>query len=177
MKTTPRRMFALLLALVLLLSLCACTQKTQTEPDESKINTAHKKLRKANRRKLYYRATGTILYHRIRPWTRRRCNMRFHRRQRHRLDGCATGLIFRRQCLVRRISAMSAVCLMRVSRRVSLRGCRKPMRQCSSNTPLSQRSMMSTSSAARGICTALCRSTRTRRLQLTVCSGTKNTDR
>ena len=43
MKTTPRRMFALLLALVLLLSLCACTQKTQTEPDEPKINTAHKK--------------------------------------------------------------------------------------------------------------------------------------
>ena len=36
-------MFALLLALVLLLSLCACTQKTQTEPDEPKINTAHKK--------------------------------------------------------------------------------------------------------------------------------------
>lgn len=43
MKTTPRRVFALLLALVLLLSLCACTQKTQTEPDEPKINTAHKK--------------------------------------------------------------------------------------------------------------------------------------
>ena len=43
MKTTPRRMFALLLALVLLLSLCACTQKTQTKPDEPKINTAHKK--------------------------------------------------------------------------------------------------------------------------------------
>ena len=43
MKTTPRRMFSLLLALVLLLSLCACTQKTQTEPDEPKINTAHKK--------------------------------------------------------------------------------------------------------------------------------------
>ena len=43
MKITPRRMFALLLALVLLLSLCACTQKTQTEPDEPKINTAHKK--------------------------------------------------------------------------------------------------------------------------------------
>ena len=36
MKTTPRRVFALLLALVLLLSLCACTQKTQTEPDEPK---------------------------------------------------------------------------------------------------------------------------------------------
>ena len=43
MKTTPRRVFVLLLALVLLLSLCACTQKTQTEPDEPKINTAHKK--------------------------------------------------------------------------------------------------------------------------------------
>ena len=113
------------------------------------------------------------MYHRIKPWTRRRCNTRFHRRQRHRLDGCETGLIFRRQCLVRRISAMSAVCLMRVSRRVSLRGCRKPMRQCSSNTPLSQRSTMSTLSAARGICTALCRSTRTRRLQSTVCNGTK----
>ena len=34
MKTTPRRVFALLLALVLLLSLCACAQKAQTESDE-----------------------------------------------------------------------------------------------------------------------------------------------
>ena len=39
MKTTPRRVFALLLALVLLLPLCACAQKTQTEPDEPKMST------------------------------------------------------------------------------------------------------------------------------------------
>ena len=38
MKTTPRRVFALLLALVLLLSLCACAQKAQTEPDEQKMS-------------------------------------------------------------------------------------------------------------------------------------------
>ena len=37
MKTTPRRVFALLLALVLLLSLCACAQKAQTESDEQKM--------------------------------------------------------------------------------------------------------------------------------------------
>ena len=34
MITTPRRVFALMLALILLLSLCACAQVTQTEPDE-----------------------------------------------------------------------------------------------------------------------------------------------
>ena len=39
MKTTHRRVFALLLALVLLLSLCACAQKTQTVPDEPKMST------------------------------------------------------------------------------------------------------------------------------------------
>ena len=38
MKTTPRRVFALLLALVLLLSLCACAQKAQTESDEPKVS-------------------------------------------------------------------------------------------------------------------------------------------
>ena len=38
MKTTPRRVFALLLAPVLLLSLCACAQKAQTEPDEQKMS-------------------------------------------------------------------------------------------------------------------------------------------
>ena len=38
MKTTPRRVFALLLALVLLLSLCACAQKAQTESDEQKMS-------------------------------------------------------------------------------------------------------------------------------------------
>ena len=39
MKTTPRRVFALMLALILLLSLCACAQKTQTESDEPKMST------------------------------------------------------------------------------------------------------------------------------------------
>ena len=38
MKTMPRRMFTLLLALVLLLSLCACAQKAQTESDEQKMS-------------------------------------------------------------------------------------------------------------------------------------------
>ena len=38
MKTTPRRVFTLLLALVLLLSLCACAQKAQTESDEQKMS-------------------------------------------------------------------------------------------------------------------------------------------
>ena len=38
MKTTPRRVFALMLALILLLSLCACVQKTQTEPNESRTS-------------------------------------------------------------------------------------------------------------------------------------------
>ena len=38
MKTTPRRVFALLLALVLLLSLCACAQKAQTESDVQKMS-------------------------------------------------------------------------------------------------------------------------------------------
>ena len=42
MKITPRRVFALLMAPVLLLSLCACAQKMQTEPDEPKMNTASK---------------------------------------------------------------------------------------------------------------------------------------
>ena len=41
-KITPRRVFALLMALVLLLSLCACAQKMQTEHDEPKMNTAGK---------------------------------------------------------------------------------------------------------------------------------------
>ena len=36
---TPRRVFALLMALVLLLSLRACEQKMQTEHDEPKMNT------------------------------------------------------------------------------------------------------------------------------------------
>ena len=39
MKTTPRRVFALMLALILLLSLCACGQKEQTVPDEPKMST------------------------------------------------------------------------------------------------------------------------------------------
>ena len=43
MKTTPRRVFALSLALVLLLSLSACAQVRQTATDESKMNTASKK--------------------------------------------------------------------------------------------------------------------------------------
>ena len=42
MKITPRRVFALLMAPVLLLSLCACAQKMQTEHDEPKMNTASK---------------------------------------------------------------------------------------------------------------------------------------
>ena len=39
MKTTHKQILALLLALVLLLSLCACVQKTQTEPNESRTST------------------------------------------------------------------------------------------------------------------------------------------
>ena len=39
MKTTSRRVFALMLALILLLSLCACAQKTQPESDEPKMST------------------------------------------------------------------------------------------------------------------------------------------
>ena len=38
MKTTPRRVFTLLLVLVLLLSPCACAQKAQTESDEQKMS-------------------------------------------------------------------------------------------------------------------------------------------
>ena len=58
MKITPRRMFALLLALVLLLSLCACTQKTQTEPDEPKINTAHKKTPESQQEEAVLQSNG-----------------------------------------------------------------------------------------------------------------------
>ena len=50
MKMTPRRVFALLMALVLLLSLRACAQKMQTEHDEPKMNTAGKNSRKATGR-------------------------------------------------------------------------------------------------------------------------------
>ena len=39
MKTTHKQVLALLLAVALLLSLCACGQNTQTEPDEPKIST------------------------------------------------------------------------------------------------------------------------------------------
>ena len=39
MKTTSRRVFALMLALILLLSLCACGQKEQSVPDEPKMST------------------------------------------------------------------------------------------------------------------------------------------
>jgi len=39
MKTTHQQVLALLLAVALLLSLCACGQNTQTEPDEPKIST------------------------------------------------------------------------------------------------------------------------------------------
>ena len=39
MKTTPKRILALLLALGLLLSLCACGQKEQSVPDEPKMST------------------------------------------------------------------------------------------------------------------------------------------
>ena len=39
MKTTHQQVLALLLALALLLSLCACGQNTQMEPDEPKIST------------------------------------------------------------------------------------------------------------------------------------------
>ena len=39
MKTTPKRILALLLALILLLSLCACGQKEQAVPDEPKMST------------------------------------------------------------------------------------------------------------------------------------------
>ena len=62
MKTTHKQILALLLALVLLLSLRACAQKMQTESDEPKMSTAGKKLQKSNRKKLYCRATGTILH-------------------------------------------------------------------------------------------------------------------
>ena len=51
-------MFALLLALVLLLSLCACTQKTQTEPDEPKINTAHKKTPESQQEEAVLQSNG-----------------------------------------------------------------------------------------------------------------------
>ena len=65
METTPRRVFALMLALILLLSLCACAQKTQPESDEPKMSTdkvgfptkADKKRRRDSRKKLYRRAT------------------------------------------------------------------------------------------------------------------------
>ena len=40
MKTTPRRVFALMLALILLLSLCACAQKQQTEMNAQNVNEA-----------------------------------------------------------------------------------------------------------------------------------------
>ena len=50
MKITPRRVFALLMAPVLLLSLCACAQKLQTEHDEPKMNTAGKNSRKVTGR-------------------------------------------------------------------------------------------------------------------------------
>ena len=39
MKTTPKRILALLLALGLLLSLCACGQQEQTAPYEPKMST------------------------------------------------------------------------------------------------------------------------------------------
>lgn len=65
MKTTPKRILALLLALGLLLSLCACGQKEQTVPDEPKMSTdkvdlltkADKKHRRDSRKKRYRRAT------------------------------------------------------------------------------------------------------------------------
>ena len=64
MKTTPRRVLALMLALILLLSLCACAQKTQAESDEPKMSTdkvdfptkADKKRRRDCRKRLYRRA-------------------------------------------------------------------------------------------------------------------------
>ena len=65
MKTTPKRILALLLALGLLLSLCACGQKEQPVPDEPKMSTdkvdlltkADKKHRRGSRKKRYRRAT------------------------------------------------------------------------------------------------------------------------
>ena len=48
MKTAPKRILALLLALGLLLSLCACGQKEQTVPDEEKRCIMLKVFRKDN---------------------------------------------------------------------------------------------------------------------------------
>ena len=39
MKTAHKQVLALVLALILLLSLCACVQKTQPESDEPKMST------------------------------------------------------------------------------------------------------------------------------------------
>ena len=39
MKTAHKQVLALMLALILLLSLCACGQKEQTVPDEPKMST------------------------------------------------------------------------------------------------------------------------------------------
>ena len=63
MKTAHKQILALL-ALALLLSLCACAQKTQPESDEPKMSTdkvdfptkADKKRRRNSRKKRYRRA-------------------------------------------------------------------------------------------------------------------------
>ena len=58
MKTTPRRVFALSLALVLLLSLCACAQVRQTATDESKMNTAGKKTTEKQKEETVLQSNG-----------------------------------------------------------------------------------------------------------------------
>ena len=171
-------MFALLLALVLLLSLCACTQKTQTDPDEPKINSAHKKTPESQQEEAVSQSNGNDFVSQDKTVDTPPVQYAFSQEAETSLG-----------CLRDRIdfpTTMFGAAYLGYVGGLFDEGFEAGFPAWLQETNeamlleypfLSQRSTMSTSSAAQGICTALCRSTRTRRLQSTVCSGTKNTDR
>lgn len=99
MKTTPKRILALLLALGLLLSLCACGQKEQTVPDEPKMSTdkvdlltkADKKTPERQPEEAISQSDMSDRVSRDEATETQPDSTDFRRRQRPRLDGCATG--------------------------------------------------------------------------------------
>lgn len=92
MKRTPKRVIAFFLTLVLMLSLCACAQKTQagTEADKPNINAAGEALPNHADRKIPVKQPGN------RKSSRRRRD--FLRKQNNLSFGCGTESISPRPC-------------------------------------------------------------------------------
>ena len=179
MKTTPKRILALLLALGLLLSLCACGQKEQTVPDEPKMSTdkvdlltkADKKTPERQPEEAISQSDMSDRVSRDEATETQPVQYGFSQEAetslgwlRDRID--VTGVMFGAAYLGyvgglfdEGFEAGFPAWLWETNEAMLLKYL------------LSRKSTRSISSAARDICTASCRLMRTRRLRSTVCSG------